>query len=134
MMGRKVSTQTMHRGLREIGLKAHIKSKRPFLSQHHRKERLDFAIAHKDYSLEDWKEWVWSDEVKFNCRGLDGRKWSWRKKGERLSDRMVQGTVKFGKGSLMMWGCMEWDGVGHACRIEGTMDADLYVSILEDEL
>ena len=29
---------------------------------------------------------------------------------------------------------MEWDGVGHACRIEGTMDADLYVSILEDEL
>ena len=29
---------------------------------------------------------------------------------------------------------MGWDGVGHACRIEGTMDADLYVSILEDEL
>ena len=53
MMGRKVSTQTVHRGLREIGLKAHIKSKRPFLSQHHRKERLDFAMTHKNYSLED---------------------------------------------------------------------------------
>ena len=56
------------------------------------------------------------------------------KKGERLSDRMVQGIVKFGEESLMMWGCMGWDGVGHACRIEGTMDAGLYVSILEDEL
>ena len=55
-MGRKVSTQTVHRGLRKIGLKAHIKSKRPFLSQHHKKERLDFAMTHKDYSLEDWKE------------------------------------------------------------------------------
>ncbi len=34
----------------------------------------------------------------------------------------------------MMWGCMGWDGVGYACKIDGRMDADLYVSILEDEL
>ena len=27
-----------------------------------------------------------------------------------------------------------WDGVGYATRIEGKMDADLYVSIMEDEL
>ena len=32
-----------------------------------------------------------------------------------------------------MWGCMSWEGIGFACRIEGKMDADLYVSILEDE-
>jgi len=43
-------------------------------------------------------------------------------------------TVKFGGGSLMMWGCMSWEGVGYATRIEGGMDADLYVGILEDEL
>jgi len=29
---------------------------------------------------------------------------------------------------------MSWEGVGYATRIEGRMDADLYVSILEDEL
>ena len=34
----------------------------------------------------------------------------------------------------MMWGCMTWDGVGMACRIDGEMDANLYVQILEDEL
>jgi hypothetical protein len=34
----------------------------------------------------------------------------------------------------MLWGCMGWDGVGYATRIEGKMDADLYVSIMEDEL
>ncbi len=34
----------------------------------------------------------------------------------------------------MMWGCMSWEGVGYATRIEGGMDADLYVGILEDEL
>ena len=33
-----------------------------------------------------------------------------------------------------MWGCIAWDGVGYATRIEGKMDADLYVRIMEDEL
>ena len=33
-----------------------------------------------------------------------------------------------------MWGCMFWEGIGHATRIEGNMDAQLYCSILEDEL
>ena len=34
----------------------------------------------------------------------------------------------------MLWGCMAWDGVGYATRIEGKIDVDLYVSIMEDEL
>jgi len=34
----------------------------------------------------------------------------------------------------MMWGCMIWDGVGMACKMDGKMDANLYVQILEDEL
>ena len=34
----------------------------------------------------------------------------------------------------MLRGCLGWDGVGYACKIDGRMDADLYVSILEDEL
>ena len=34
----------------------------------------------------------------------------------------------------MLWGCMMWEGCGYACRIEGKMDADLYISILEDNL
>ncbi len=32
---------------------------------------------------------------------------------------------------VMLWGCFGWDGVGYACKIDGNMDADLYVSILE---
>ena len=58
----------------------------------------------------------------------------WKKEGERLNDRLVQGTQKFGGGSLMMWGCMGWNGVGYACKIDGKMDAELYCAILEEEL
>ena len=34
----------------------------------------------------------------------------------------------------MLWGCMTWDGIGYATKIDKNMDAPLYVSILDDEL
>ena len=83
--------------------------------------------------MEDWKRVVWSYETKINCLGSDGRKWVWKKPRERLSDRLVQGTQEFGGRSLMVWGCMLWEGPGFAAGIDGRMDADLYTQILEDD-
>ena len=54
--------------------------------------------------------------------------------GEGLTDRQVEETLKFGGGNVMMWGCMLWEGIGYATRIQGRTDAELYCSILEDEL
>jgi hypothetical protein len=34
----------------------------------------------------------------------------------------------------MLWGCMSWEGVGHAAKIDGRMDSSLYCAILEDKL
>ena len=47
-----------------------------------------------------------------------------------MSNRLVEGTVKFGGGNLMIWGCMTWDGIVHATNIDGKMDAELYTEIL----
>jgi uncharacterized membrane protein len=84
--------------------------------------------------MEDWKRILWTDETKINCLGSDGRKWVWEQVGEPSSDRLVESTVKFGGGNVMMWGYMFWEGIGYATRIEGKMDAELYCSILDDEL
>jgi len=54
-------------------MKAVVKKKKPLLSQKHRKERMDFSIRHKDWTMEDWKRAVWSDETKINSLGSDGR-------------------------------------------------------------
>jgi transposase len=129
-----LSAETVRRGLKKMGMKAKDKEKKPLLLSRHRAARLEWAQKHKDWTIEDWKTIVWSDETKINRLGSDGRQWVWMKKGEKRSERTVKSTVKFGGGSVMMWGCMTWWGVGYACRIEGTMDKYLYVSILEDEL
>ena len=34
----------------------------------------------------------------------------------------------------MMWGCMTWEGPGYVTKIDGRMDGNLYLSILEEEL
>ena len=36
----------------------------------------------------------------------------------------------------MIWGCMLWEGVGGACKIDGNgrVDGDLYIKILEGVL
>ena len=128
------STQTVRHALKRDGMKAVVKKKRPLLTKCHMRERLDFALAHKDDTVEDHMRVIWSDETKVNRIGSDGRKWVWKKEKENLNPRLVQPTVKHGGGSVMVWGCFGWDGVGTACRIHGKMDADLYTSILEDEL
>ena len=42
----------------------------------------------------------------------------------------TEGTVKFGGGSVMLWGCMLWDRPEYASRIDGRRDGDLFIPIL----
>ena len=70
-------------------MKAVVKQKH-LLSKCYRRERLDFALSHQDWTVDDWKCVIWSDETKINHIGSDDRKWAWKKAGEGLSDRLVE--------------------------------------------
>jgi hypothetical protein len=84
-----LSVQTTRNHLKKAGLKARVKNQKPLLTGCHRRDQYDFAIAHKNWTVEDWKHVVWSDKTKINHLGSDGRKWVWVRKGEGLSDRTV---------------------------------------------
>jgi transposase len=129
-----VSSETVRRVLRKNSFKAVVKKKKPFLSATHRKKRLNFALKYKEWTVEDWKRVIWSDETKINRIASDGRQWVWKKTGEGLIEREVQGTVKFGGGNIMVWGCLGWEGVGRLAEVEGKMNAEQYVDILENNL
>lgn len=125
---------TVRRVLKRHGLWADIKVKRPKLSTYHRQQRLAFAREHKKWTLEDWKWVVWSDETKINLYGTNGREYVWKKQGMRLLEHDMLETEKHGDGSIMLWGCMTWEGVGRCYRIEGIMNSGFYITILQDEL
>ena len=75
MTNTSFSVKTVRRVLRGKGMKAVTKQKCPFLSKKHRRVRMDFAVALKDWTVEDCKRVIWSDETKINCLGSDGKKW-----------------------------------------------------------
>ena len=129
-----VSLQTIRNTLKKEGLRSAVKAKKPLLSRAHGKAHLEFALEHQHWTLDDWSRVIWSDETKINRLGSDGRVWMWKRPGSALIDNHVNGTVKFGGGSLMVWGCMTTQGVGHMCKIDGRMDAELYTTILQDDL
>ena len=120
--------------LKKAGPKAVVRKNKLLLTPRHRWNRLDHAIAHQDWTVEDWKRVIFSDETKANRLGSDGRKWAWKLPGEGLTDRLVEGTLKFGGGSVMVWGCMSWAGVGNCCKIDGRMDGVPHTAILDEDM
>ena len=37
--------------MNEVGMKAVVKKKRPLLTKHHKRERMDFTLIHKDWTM-----------------------------------------------------------------------------------
>jgi transposase len=129
-----VSRLTVARALKEQGLDSAEKQAKPKLSRKNVKARLEFAQRHRNWTIDDWKCVIWSDESKISRFCSDGRSWYWKRDGEGEQSRHVKQTVKGGGGSLMVWGCMTAQGPGFMCNIGGKMDQEYYKSILEDEL
>lgn len=134
-ISQSVTPQTVRNVLKQSGFYSATKKKVPMLKKTHRERRLEFAKYHQNWTVEDFKRVLWSDETKINRIGSDGKTYIWKERGEQLSDWTTTPTVKHGGGNnLMVWGCMGWNGVGKLIEVEGRMDAEQYCEILEDGL
>ena len=80
------------------------------------------------------KSIIFSDECKFNLLYSDGKHSVWRKPGTGLHSKNICPTLKFGGGSVMVWACFSYHGVGKLVFIDGIMDAVKYVTILSENL
>ena len=74
VMNHTISSQTICHYLKKAGMKAVVKKKCPHLTSAHKKARLDFAESHQYWTVEDWKQVIWSDETKIKHIGSDGKR------------------------------------------------------------
>ncbi|RYY73513.1 hypothetical protein EON63_19900, partial [archaeon] len=51
----QISARTARRALQQEGLKAMHMVGRPLLTRAHKRRRLEFARAHRDWTVDDWK-------------------------------------------------------------------------------
>ncbi|KAG1135088.1 hypothetical protein G6F38_013060 [Rhizopus arrhizus] len=56
---------------------------------------------------------VFSDETKVNVYGSDGCKYVWSRPDDKLEPHHLDLTVKGGGVSIMVWGCIAYDGLEH---------------------
>ena len=70
----------------------------------HREARLQWARVHSRWTRQQWKNVLFTDEMRACLRHIDGRRRVWRRKGEQHSECCVQPVTAFGGGSVMVWG------------------------------
>lgn len=126
------SIRTVRRRLQAAGLNGRRPVKKPLISAKNRKARVEFAKEHLEWTADQWKNIIWSDESKFSLFGSDGPAYVRRPIGTRFDPRYQLPTVKHGGGNVMVWGCFSAQGVGPLHRIDGIMNKEMYMSILED--
>lgn len=127
-----VSVWTIRRRLVEAGLHGRVSRKKPLVTPNQRKRRIEFARSHSSWSTQQWKFILWSDETKINRMGPDGKRFVRRPKRKEFDPKYVSTVVKHGGGSINVWGCFSWNGVGPIHRIDGILTKEKYVDILKN--
>lgn len=126
-----ISRTTVSRRLNEKGMIGRVAVRKPLLRPINKEKRLKFAKQHVDWTIDDWKSVLWTDESKFELFGSHRRQYVRRKVNERFKKECILPTVKHGGGSVMVWGCFTHAGVGDLIRIEGIMKKEQYHNILQ---
>ncbi len=102
-MQNTISECTTRWTLKQMGYSSRRPHRVPLLSAKNRKRRLQFAQAHQNWTIEDWKNVAWSDESWFLLLHSDDRVRIWRKEHESMDSSYLVSTVQ-GGGGVMVWG------------------------------
>lgn len=100
----KVSEFTIRRRLHEQQLFARVAIKKPFLTAQHQAKRLEFALTHRNWTPEQWKQVIWTDESIFEIGKNFRQVLVWRTAYERYDNNCLTPTFKSGRTSVMIWG------------------------------
>jgi transposase len=86
-------------------------TKKPGLSEAQRKARLAWCLEHKDWTLEDWKRVLWSDETSVVYGTRRGGERVWRTVYE-VNTKTCRRSRWKGFSDFMFWGCFSWHHKG----------------------
>lgn len=133
-LNKTVCPETVRKVLNFHKYSAHVARKKPLLSAMNIEKRLSFAISNLNNPPEYWNDVIFCDETKIMLYYNDGPGTVWRKPKTALQAKNIVPTVKFGKLSVMVWGCISSKGVGELRIFSEIMNKEFYLDILKKEL
>ena len=128
----RTSTSTVRRRLREANLRSHKAYRGNVLTADRRRRREAWCRRNVRWTQRQWRGVLFIDESRFCIDMNDGRKRVWRRPGERYADCCVRQALRWGGGSVMVWGGISWFHKTSLVVVERTLTARRYIDeILE---
>ncbi|GBN06358.1 hypothetical protein AVEN_196721-1 [Araneus ventricosus] len=93
----------------------------PLLIKRHRQLCLQWAREHRDWTMDEWRRFTWSDESRFLIHQVDDRVKVRRLPGEQLLPSCTAGHEEAGGGGIMLWGTFSWAALGPVVVVEQNM-------------
>lgn len=130
---KSLSSTTVRSYIRKCQLKLYCAKRKPYINSVQKRRRLLWARRHLGWSIVQWKRVLWSDESVFHIFfGRNGRR-VLRTKEEKDHPDCYQIQVQK-PGSVMVWGCVSAFGKGNLHFCDGTINAEKYISVLEEQM
>ena len=123
------SARTIQRELRKAGFTHKRVVPKKKLSEIHKQKRQDFVISHISWTSDDWAQVVFTDEKRWSLAGNDGFVSIWTESKRNP----LEMTKTNQKGGLMVWGAIAKNGGLRLICMEGSINADSYVDMLEND-
>ncbi len=128
-----LSVNTIRRAICRCQLKLHHAKRKPYVNIVQKRHRVLWAKAHLKWTVSKWKSVLWSDESKFDILVGNHGLCVLRAKEEGDLPACYQHSVQK-PASLMVWGCIRAYGMGSLHVLEGTMNTERYIKVLEQHI
>jgi transposase len=118
-----VSPMTVWRVLRASGLRKTKPTRKPGLTDEMRQARLQWCLDHKDWTLDQLKKVIWTDETSVVLNHRRGGYKVWRSSDEAFVKSVIRPRWK-GYCEFMFWGAFSYDHKGpcHVWKPETAKD------------
>ncbi len=133
-MQNTISEHKIGRTLKQMSYSSRRPHRVPLLSAKNRKRRIQFTQAHQNWTIEDWKNYDWSDESRFLLRHSGVRVRIWRKEHESMDPSCLVSMVQAGGGGVKVWGIFSWHILGLLVPIKHRLNATAYLRIVADHV
>lgn len=98
-----------------------------------KKNRVKWCKERKDWTIQqEWGKWIFSDESQIVI-GNNNKVYVWRKADEKFNPQLVCPAPRR-RLSIMIWGCVCFQGVGTLTDVQGNINAKKYLQIIENNI
>ena len=126
-------TKTVERKIRKLGYVRRVAKKKVAVREVNKKERVKWCKERKNWTVQqEWSKWIFSDESQIVI-GDNKTVYIWRKGDEKYNPQLVCPAPRR-RFSVMIWGCVCFQGVGTLTAVQGNINAQKYLQIIDNNI